>query len=89
MANKFEVKLNKLANPKGATKAFANVTLYGEFVITGISVVEGKNGAFVQMPQKQYEKDGAKKFADTFFPVTKEAREELSDAVLAAFAAED
>ncbi len=80
---KLTVKINKIKEPKGATKAFASVTIEDAYVITGLTVVEGKNGAFVQMPQKKV----GEEYKDTFFPVTKEARQELSDAVLAAYAA--
>ena len=79
---KLSVKVNKIKEPKGATKAFASVTLDDAYVITGLTVVEGKNGAFVQMPQKKQ----GEEYKDTFFPVTKEARQELNDAVLAAYA---
>ena len=63
------------------TKAFADISI-GHFVVKGLRVVEGKKGVFLAMPQEKA-KDG--KWYDTFFPATKEAREFLSDLVLAAY----
>lgn len=74
-----EVRINKVTSDKTKTKAFANVTFDGTFVVTGISVIEGKNGLFVSMPQT-IGKD--KKYYDTCYPLTKEFRETLSNKVL-------
>jgi len=59
-------------------KAFADIS-FGEFIVKGLKVVEGKNGLFLGMPQEKA-KDG--KWYDTFFPVTAEARKGLTDLVL-------
>jgi Uncharacterized protein, involved in the regulation of septum location len=75
-----EVKISKLENG-GKAKAFASVTFDGAFVITGLRVMEGANGLFVAMPSQKRED----KYVDTAFPVTKEFRTELQDAVLAEF----
>ena len=66
----------------GATKAVCDVTLGGEFVVKGFRVVDGKNGLFVSMPREEG-KDG--KWYDNAFPLTKETRNTLSGAVLAAY----
>ena len=50
--------------------------------ITGIRIVEGKLGLFVSMPQS---KDNDGEYHDVAFPITKEAREEIQDAVLDAY----
>lgn len=70
---------------KGNLKANATVTLDGMFAVNGITVVEGKNGLFISMPQRSYEKDGQKQYKDIFFPVSADARKEIQDAVLAAY----
>jgi stage V sporulation protein G len=79
-----EVRAYPIAEPKGATKGFASVTVDGMFGAHGISIVEGKNGLFVSMPQT---KDARGDYKDVFHPVTKEGREALNGAVLAEFGA--
>ena len=62
-------------------KAFADVAI-GDFIVKGLRVVQGQKGLFLSMPQEK-SKDG--KFYNTFLPLTKEARQNLSDLVLAAY----
>ncbi len=62
-------------------KAFVDVTLAG-VVITGLRIVEGKNGLFLGMPRQQG-KDG--KWYNCVYPATKEIHQELTDLVLAAY----
>jgi stage V sporulation protein G len=76
-----EVRITK-AEGQGTLKAFASVTLDGVFAVHGIRVVEGKNGLFVSMPNRQV-KEG--EYKDIAHPVTKEFKQELNDAVLAEF----
>ena len=66
-------------------KAFCDLEIAEAFLIKGVRVVEGKNGLFVSMPQEQG-KDG--NWYDTVFPLTKEARKRVSEAVLTAYQAE-
>jgi stage V sporulation protein G len=63
------------------TKACADIAI-GDFVIKGLRVVQGKKGLFVAMPQEKA-KDG--KWYNAFFPATEEARQDLTDTVLAAY----
>lgn len=60
-------------------KAFASIELDNEFVVTGLRVVDGKNGLFVSMPQS---KDKEENWYDIAFPVTKEGRSQIQDKVL-------
>jgi len=62
-------------------KAFADVTI-GDFMIKGLRVLQGKKGLFLAMPQEKA-KDG--NWYNVFYPLTKEARQNLSDTVLAAY----
>ena len=62
-------------------KAFADVAI-GDFIVKGLRVVKGEKGLFISMPQEKA-KDG--KWYNSFFPVTKEARESLSEMVLTAY----
>ena len=79
-----EVRAYPIAEPKGSTKGYASVTVDGMFGAHGISVIEGKNGLFVSMPQT---KDAKGEYRDIFHPVTKEGREALNNAVLTEFGA--
>jgi len=62
-------------------KAFVDVSI-GGFIVTGLRILEGKKGLFLGMPQEKG-KDG--KWYNVFYPKTPEARQELSDLVLAAY----
>lgn len=70
-----------MTKPDSSLKAMVDVNLDGEFVVKGIRVVEGENGPFVSMPQKKVGND----YNQTFFPITKEAREQLHKSVLDAY----
>ncbi len=63
------------------TKAFADIAI-GDFIIKGLRIVQGQKGLFLAMPQEK-SKDG--KWYNVFYPVTKEAKQDLSDLVLAAY----
>jgi len=63
------------------TKAFVDVSI-GEFIVKGLRVVQGEKGLFLGLPQEKG-KDG--KWYNVFYPKSKEARQELSDLVLAAY----
>ena len=62
-------------------KAFADVAI-GDFLVKGFRVCSGKNGLFLGFPQEKG-KDG--KWYESFCPLTKEAREILTEAVLSAY----
>ena len=74
-------RINKL-NGDGTLKAFCDVVVGETFLIKGIRVVDGKKGLFVSMPQEQG-KDG--NWYDTVLPLTKEARQQVSEVVLSAY----
>jgi stage V sporulation protein G len=79
-----EVKLYPLQDSK--TLALASITLDNEFVITGLKVVQGNNGIFVAMPSKKNTKENAeKKYYDIAFPITRDAREEIQNAVISKY----
>lgn len=71
-----------LARGNGPTLANVTVDLGGEYAVKGIRVVQGKNGPFVAMPQRQAKKG---EYQDVIFAVTKEARERLINTVLDAY----
>lgn len=69
----------------GKTKAIASVTFDACFVVGGLKVVEGEKGNFVSMPNR---KTAEGEYKDTCFPITKEFREELIQAVLKEYGTE-
>lgn len=73
------IRITKLLD-EGKIKAFATVGIEGVFLITGIKVIDGKNGLFVAMPSKRIAKTGD--YKDICFPMTKEYRTKISDLIL-------
>lgn len=67
---------------KGSVLAFASADIGGCFAVTGIRIVEGKEGPFVAMPN-QMGKD--KKHHDICFPTTSAMREALNTVVMDAY----
>ncbi|MFA5355812.1 MAG: SpoVG family protein [Candidatus Omnitrophota bacterium] len=62
-------------------KAFVDISI-GDFIVKGLRVLNGQKGLFVGLPQEKA-KDG--KWYNAFYPTTKEARQSLTDTVLAAY----
>ena len=80
---KVNAKITKLIDkPDSSIKAFASVTLDGYFAVHGIKVCDSEKGLFVSMPSTSYTSNGETKYRDTFHPITKGAREALTQAVL-------
>ena len=67
---------------KGSILAYASVELGGCFAVTGIKIVEGKDGPFVAMPS-HFGKD--KQHRDICFPTTAVMREALNAVVMDAY----
>jgi len=63
------------------TKAFADIAI-GDFLVKGLRVVAGQNGLFLGMPREKG-KDG--KWYESFSALTDEAKQSLSEVVLAAY----
>lgn len=78
--------LRLVKNQESARKAYASVVIEDGIALNDLAVVEGKNGLFVSMPQRQYtDESGATKYTNIYNPITKEARDELMSAVLGAY----
>jgi len=75
------MRLHRFADDGSKLKAFADVAI-GDFLVRGLRIIQGQKGLFLAMPGEQG-KDG--KWYDTMHPITKEARQMLSDAVLEAY----
>ena len=69
------------------TVAFVNVTVLDKLVLKGIRVVGSRKGLFIAFPQskRKGKKGGKDEYFDIFFPITKEFREELTEAILEAY----
>lgn len=79
---KITAKIVKTFGKSDKLKAIATVCLNGQFLVTGIRIVECKNGLVVFMPSVKTKND---EYRDTCFPITPECREHLNTAVLNAY----
>jgi stage V sporulation protein G len=67
---------------KDSLRAIASVKAHDCLFLTGLRVVEGKNGLFVSMPNRKTESG---EFQDIYFPASKAVRDELQALVLDAY----
>jgi stage V sporulation protein G len=83
MANELDLRVMRLYRFEGDSKvkAFLDVAV-GDFLVKGLRIIQGKKGLFLGLPQEKA-KDG--KWYNSFSPLTKEARQHLSDVALAAY----
>jgi len=63
----------------GKTLGFANITILDRFVVKNLRIVQGNKGIFIGMPSNK-RKNG--EFIDLFFPITQEARDLITEAIL-------
>ena len=76
----------RLASGSTSRLATASILLDDAFVVRNLSVMSGKNGIFVSMPQRMgVDKDGKEGYFDTAFPTTAELRAQIQDAVIGAY----
>jgi DNA-binding cell septation regulator SpoVG len=61
--------------------AFANITLFGKFLVRGLRVRGGQNGFYVQYPQDPNGMD----FSSVVTPLDREARETVEAEVIEAY----
>jgi stage V sporulation protein G len=83
-ATKIEARAYPIAEPKGATLAFASINIDDKFAVNGIRVVNGEKGLFAAMPQTR---DNKGDYRDVCFPVTADLRQQINDVVLTEYAA--
>ena len=79
---KINVKVNQTFEDEKRLKAFTTVFLDNQFLITGVRVVDCKNGLCVMMPARQ---DNKGEYRDVCFPITPQLREQINNAVLTAY----
>lgn len=63
----------------GKTLGFANITILDKFVVKNLRIVQGDKGIFIGMPSNK-RKNGD--FIDLFFPITQDARDLITNAIL-------
>ncbi len=63
----------------GKTLGFANITILDKFVVKNLRIVQGDKGIFIGMPSNK-RKNGD--FIDLFFPITQDARDLITSAIL-------
>lgn len=76
-----DVRIRKITK-EGSMKAVASITLYNEFVIHDIKVIEGEKGLFIAMPSR---KTAEGEYRDIAHPISKEAREDVQTKILEAY----
>lgn len=77
------VRIHLLNKEDHKAVAMASILVANAMLVTGIRILEGRNGLFVSMPQKKNAKTGD--YADIAFPISKEMREALSKTILDAY----
>lgn len=78
---KIDVKIGSI-HPDGNVRAYASVNLNDCFAIRNLKIVDSTKGLFIAMPSY---KAGSGEYKDICFPVTKEFREQLNQAVFQAY----
>lgn len=81
------VRIDKIfTDTSKSLRAVANANLPGGFAVRGIRLFENEKGFWINTPQRAYtDQNGETKYEDIFFPVTKEAREQLHGAIKDAY----
>lgn len=69
----------------GNIKAYVSVTFDDMLVVDGFKIISGRKGLFVGCPSRK----AGDEYKDIAFPITKEFRQELFDAVLAEYDGSD
>ena len=78
---KVDIKISSI-RPEGSIRAYASINLNDCFAIRNVKVVDSSKGLFIAMPSY---KAGNGEYKDICFPVTREFREQLNNAVIDAY----
>jgi len=70
------------AYTKDSLRGLASVKVADAIYLTGLRIIEGKNGLFLAMPTR---KDKSGDYQDIFFPASKVLKDELQGLVLDAY----
>lgn len=84
---KCEVKSVRLVkNPESARKAYVSVMIDDSIALNDVTILEGKKGLFIAMPQKEFkDEDGETRYANIYNPITKKAHDVLINTVMSAY----
>lgn len=86
---KVTAEITHIPEEKGSVLAYASITIADSFVVYGVKLIETKDKTFVAMPSRSYEQTKGKKketkYTDICFPITKEFRKAIEDAVIEAY----
>lgn len=85
---RYNVSIHKMKDNDSNVLAYAELSIGGSFVIKGIKIMDGPNGAFVSMPNyksNKVDENGGAIYQDVCFPITKEAREKIFSNILSAY----
>ena len=87
----FSVRMHPLDKEGSNVKAVGQIYIGDCFIVNNVNIIEGKKGLFVTMPSyktKRLDDDGKAVYQDICYPVTKDFRDKLFNAVQDAYAAE-
>ena len=87
----FSVRMHPLDKEGSNVKAVGQIYIGDCFIVNNVNIIEGKKGLFVTMPSyktKRLDDDGNAVYQDICYPVTKDFRDKLFNAVQYAYAAE-
>ena len=76
-----DVRVRKITK-EGKMKAIVSITIYDEFVVHDIKVIEGEKGLFIAMPSKKAT-DG--EYRDIAHPINSETREGIQRIILESY----
>lgn len=77
-----DVRIRFVKKEDSKLKAVASITIDDCFVVHDIKIIDGNDGPFIAMPSRKTN-DG--EFKDIAHPLNTETRENLRDAILAAY----
>lgn len=80
-----DIRIRFIKKDDSKLKAVASITIDDCFVVHDIKVIDGQDGPFIAMPSRRTN-DG--EFKDIAHPLNTQTREELKEAILAAYASE-
>ena len=80
----FNVRVTPYEKEESNIRGFASIYLDDAFVVSNVSIINGRNGEFVSMPAYKAAKVKASEsaYCDIVYPITKEFREQLYGEIL-------
>lgn len=85
---KISIKTFENKDTDSVVKANATLTIDDMFVVKNLSVIEGKNGLFVNMPHhktNEVDESGKAVYRDDAFPLSKELRDKIQELAIRSY----